>query len=73
MYIVLEVDNASMIIAREFPLFSEDGVERFVAQTNIQLKKEWLNEEKFESHLFAQLEDGSDENISYMVIPVTMH
>jgi hypothetical protein len=73
MYIVLEVDNASMSVTREFPLFTPEGVETFKNKTNIQIKKEWLYEERFTEHLFEQLENSSNEEISYMVIPVTVH
>lgn len=72
MFIVYEVDNASMVVA-EYPLFTEDGVELFMAHTNIQVNKEWLKEERFTDHLVAQLEDSSNEYVSYMIIPVTVH
>lgn len=73
MYIVFEVNNSDMIVAREFPLLSEDAVERFVAQTNIQIKKELLKDNRFAEHLFSELEDNSNEQVSYMVAEVTLH
>lgn len=73
MYIVLEVDNFSMMVSREFPLFTKESVESFVNQTNIQVKKELFNEEVFSEHLFDKLEESSNEDVSYMVIPVTLH
>lgn len=73
MYIVFEVINSNKIIAREFLLLTEDAVESFVEQTNIPIKKEWLKEQKFAEHLFAQLQDNSDETVSYMVAEVTLH
>ena len=73
MFIVLEVDANNMIVSREFNLSSESAVEDFIEQTNIPLKKELLNDVRFESHLFEQLEYNSTEEISYMIIPVTIH
>lgn len=73
MYIVFEVNNSNMIVAREFPLLNEDAVERFVAQTNIKIKKELLKDIRFAEHLFSELEDNSDEQLSYMVAEVTLH
>lgn len=73
MFMVLEVDNSTMIVIRQFPLLTEDSVERFSAQTNIQLNKDLLNDNRFSEHLFTQLETNADENVSYMIVPVTLH
>lgn len=73
MYIIIEVDNTNMIVSREFSLFSEEGLENFMAQTNIELKKEWFREERFTEHLMDQLEDCSNEYFSYKAIPITIH
>ncbi len=70
---VLEVHNDTMVVMRQFPLLTEDSVERFSAQTNIQLKKDLLTDNRFSEHLFTQLETNADENVSYMVVPVTLH
>jgi len=73
MFIVLELNANNMIVSREFNLISEQAVEDFIEQTNIPLKKELLNDSRFENHLFEQLEDNSTEEVSYMIIPVTVH
>ncbi len=73
MFIVLELNANNMIVSREFNLISEQAVEDFIEQTNIPLKKELLNDSRFENHLFEQLDDNSTEEVSYMIIPVTVH
>ena len=47
MFMVLEVHNDTMVVMRQFPLLTEDSVERFSAQTNIQLNKDLLNDNRF--------------------------
>lgn len=73
MFIALELNANNMMVSREFNLISEQAVEDFIEQTNIPLKKELLHDVRFENHLFEQLEDNSTEEVSYMIIPVTVH
>lgn len=73
MFIVLELNANNMMVSREFNLISEQAVEDFIEQTNIPLKKELLHDGRFENHLFEQLDDNSTEEVSYMIIPVTVH
>ena len=73
MFIVLEIDSHSRIVKKEYNLNSEDSIERFTAQTNIQLSKKLFNKPQFRENLFNQLDDFADENNVYMLIPVTIH
>lgn len=73
MYLVLEVDNNTQVVSWEFTLSSETAVHELSEKIQIPIREDLFKDSHFKEYLENQLNENAEEDVSYVVVPVTLH